>query len=110
MRRLHPAADAHWIAALCALALVGALTAAVPVVAILAVTLTPDPAPRPYRAAEKPLDLRGFGPALRAIYEVAFAIGILAAVVAASSLAVRFSPCPQCRAPAAALGCPGARP
>jgi hypothetical protein len=66
------------------------VTAAAPVVTVLAITGAPAPSGQPYQAPESPLDLRGFGGAVLITYQAAYAISILAVVVAAGSLVVRF--------------------
>jgi hypothetical protein len=66
------------------------VTAAAPVASVLAITLAPESSRRPYRSAENPLDLRGFGGAVQVTYQLAYAVGILAVMVAAASLVVRF--------------------
>jgi hypothetical protein len=65
-------------------------TAAAPVVFLLAVALAPQPLDQPYQGAENPLDLSGLGGGLLVSYQVAFAVTLLAVVVAAGSLVVRF--------------------
>jgi hypothetical protein len=66
------------------------VTAAAPVVGLLAITLAPRPFDQPYQGTENPLDLRGLRGALLVIYQVAFAVSNLAVLVGAASLVVRF--------------------
>ncbi|HEX8133800.1 MAG TPA: hypothetical protein VF880_10275, partial [Actinomycetes bacterium] len=66
------------------------LTAAAPVVSLLAITLAPHPFDRPYQAAENPLDLSGVDGAPLLVYQVGFAVTNLAVLVGAASLVVRF--------------------
>jgi hypothetical protein len=66
------------------------VTAAAPVVSLLAITLAPRPFDQPYQRTESPLDLSGLGGAPLVIYQLAFAITNLAVVVGAVSLVVRF--------------------
>jgi hypothetical protein len=65
------------------------VTVATPVVTVLVVTLS-GPAGGPVRRADSPLDLGVLDGRLRAVYQVAFAVMILANVVATASLVVRF--------------------
>jgi hypothetical protein len=66
------------------------VTAAAPVVGLLAITLAPRPFDRPYQGTENPLDLSGLSGVLLVIYQVAFAVSNLAVLVGAASLVVRF--------------------
>jgi hypothetical protein len=66
------------------------VTAATPVVLLLVVTLGPGPGDRVAQAVDSPLDLRAFDGGLLIAYRVAFAVTIIAVVVAAASLVVRF--------------------
>ncbi|HEX2373781.1 MAG TPA: hypothetical protein VHO93_07340 [Actinomycetota bacterium] len=66
------------------------VTAAAPVVSLVAITLAPRPFDQPYQRTESPLDLSGLGGAPLVIYQLAFAITNLAVVVGAASLVVRF--------------------
>ncbi len=66
------------------------VTAAAPVVSVLAITLASAPLGQPHQAVENPLDFRGFGDAVLVTYQAAYAVSILAVVVAAGSLVVRF--------------------
>jgi hypothetical protein len=54
------------------------------------VTLVPKPDPRRIVPVDSPLDLHAFDGALLVAYQAAFAVGIIAFVVAAASLVVRF--------------------
>jgi hypothetical protein len=64
------------------------VTAATPVVLLLVVTL--GPGDRVAQAVDSPLDLQAFDGGLLIAYRVAFAVTIIAVVVAAASLVVRF--------------------
>jgi hypothetical protein len=66
------------------------ITAAVPPALLLVVTLGPWPAGRPVQAFDSPLDLRALDGGLVAVYLAAFAVVIIALVLAAGSLVVRF--------------------
>jgi hypothetical protein len=66
------------------------VTAATPVVLLLVVTLGPGPGDRVAPAVDSPLDLQAFDGGLLIAYRVAFAVTIIAVVVAAASLVVRF--------------------
>jgi hypothetical protein len=66
------------------------VTAATPVVLLLVVTLGPRPGDRRVQAVDSPLDLHAFGGVLLVAYRAAFAVTIIAFVVAAASLVVRF--------------------
>jgi hypothetical protein len=66
------------------------VTAAAPVVSLLAITLAPHPFDRPHQAAENPLDLSGVDGAPLLVYQVGFAVANLAVLVGAASLVVRF--------------------
>jgi len=66
------------------------VTAATPVSLLLVVALAPKASDTPHLATENPLDLRGLGGAVLVANQVAFAVAILAVVVAAGSLVVRF--------------------
>jgi hypothetical protein len=61
-----------------------------PAAVLIIVAVLPEPVPRPYRPAEDPLDLRGFGPVLRTTYVTALAVGILIAAAAAAAMVIRF--------------------
>jgi hypothetical protein len=65
-------------------------TAATPVAVLVAVTLGHPPNGRPARALDSPLDLQMFDGWLLAAYRTAFAVVIVANVVATASLVVRF--------------------
>jgi hypothetical protein len=65
------------------------VTAATPVATLLVVTLLPRPGGRLARGVESPLDLDALDGALRVAYQAAFAVTIIAVVVAAASLVVR---------------------
>jgi hypothetical protein len=66
------------------------VTAATPVALLLVVTLLPRPAGRRAQAIDSPLDLHALDGGLLVAYQAAFAITIIALVVAAASLVVRF--------------------
>ena len=66
------------------------ITAAVPPTLLLAVTLGPWPPDRPVQAFDSPLDLRALDGGLVVLYQAAFAVTIIALVVAAASLVGRF--------------------
>jgi hypothetical protein len=66
------------------------VSAAAPVVSLLAITLAPRPFDQPYQGTENPLDLSGLSGALLLIYQVTFAVSNLAVLVGATSLVVRF--------------------
>jgi hypothetical protein len=66
------------------------LTAATPIALLLTVALAPRPGDQPYRSPASPFDLHGYGGALLAAYQVAYAIILVAVAVAAASLVVRF--------------------
>jgi hypothetical protein len=66
------------------------VTAATPVGLLLVVALAPQASETPHLATENPLDLRDLGGAVLVANQVAFAVAILAVVVAAWSLVVRF--------------------
>jgi hypothetical protein len=66
------------------------ITAAVPPALLLVVTLGPWPAGRPAQAFDSPLDLRALDGGLVVAYLAAFAVVIIALVLAAGSLVVRF--------------------
>jgi hypothetical protein len=66
------------------------ITAATPVALLLVVTLVRTPTGRTAVAVDSPLDLRGFDGAVLVAYQAAFAVAIVAFVVAAASLVVRF--------------------
>jgi hypothetical protein len=66
------------------------VTAATPVALLLVVTLAPRPADRLVEAVDSPLDLQAFDGGLLVAYQAAFAVLIIAFVVAAASLVGRF--------------------
>jgi hypothetical protein len=66
------------------------VTAATPVGLLLVVAFAPKAAETPRLVTENPLDLRGLGGAVLVANQMAFAVAILAVVVAAWSLVVRF--------------------
>jgi len=66
------------------------ITAAVPPALLLAVTLGPWPPVRPAQAFDSPLDLRALDGGLVVAYQAAFAVTIIALVLAAASLVGRF--------------------
>jgi hypothetical protein len=66
------------------------VTAAAPVISLLAITLAPRPFDQPYQGTENPFDLSGLRGVLLVIYQVAFAVSNLAVLVGAASLVVRF--------------------
>jgi hypothetical protein len=66
------------------------VTAATPVALLLVVTLVPRPGDRLVQAVDSPLDLHAFGGVLLVAYQATFAVTIIAFVVAAASLVVRF--------------------
>ena len=63
---------------------------AVPVVFLLVVTVAPKPSPLHYRALDNPFDVDAFGGVVLVVDLLAQAVTILAMVVAAGSLVVRF--------------------
>jgi hypothetical protein len=63
---------------------------AVPVVFLLVVTVAPKPSPLHYRALDNPFDVYAFGGFVLVVDVLAQAVTILAMVVAAGSLVVRF--------------------
>jgi hypothetical protein len=63
---------------------------AVPVVFLLVVTVAPKPSPLHYRALDNPFDVDAFGGFVLVVDLLAQAVTILAMVVAAGSLVVRF--------------------
>jgi hypothetical protein len=66
------------------------ITAAVPPALLLTVTLGPWPPVQPAKAFDSPLDLRTLDGGLVVTYQAAFAVTIIALVVAAASLVGRF--------------------
>jgi hypothetical protein len=66
------------------------VTAAAPVISLLAITLAPRPFDQPYQGTENPFDLSGLRGVLLVIYQVAFAVSNLAVLVGAASLVMRF--------------------
>jgi hypothetical protein len=66
------------------------LTAATPIALLVTVALAPRPEDQRYQSPASPFDLHGYGGALLAAYQVAFAVIFGAVVVAAASLVVRF--------------------
>ena len=66
------------------------MTAATPVVLLLVVTLGSRPGDRAAQAVDSPLDLQAFDGGLLVAYQLAFAVAIIAFVVAAASLVARF--------------------
>ena len=66
------------------------VTAATPVALVLVVILAPRPADRLVEAVDSPLDLQAFDGGLLVAYQAAFAVLIIAFVVAAASLVGRF--------------------
>jgi hypothetical protein len=66
------------------------VAAVVPVVNLLVVTLAPKPSPGRYEAQDSPFDFDGFGGVVLVASQVTLAVTILAVVVAAGSLVVRF--------------------
>jgi hypothetical protein len=66
------------------------VTAAMPVALLLVVTLGPRPGDRPAQAVDSPLDLHALDGVLLVAYQAAFAVTIIAVVVAAASLVARF--------------------
>jgi hypothetical protein len=66
------------------------VTAATPVALLLVVTLMPRPSDRPAQAVDSPLDLHTLDGGPLVAYQAAFAVAIIAVVVAAASLVVRF--------------------
>ncbi len=66
------------------------VTAATPVALLLVVTLIPRPGDRLAQAADSPLDLHALDGGLLVAYQAAFAVTIIAFVVAAASLVGRF--------------------
>jgi hypothetical protein len=66
------------------------ITAAVPVVFLLVVTVTPKPSPSRYRALDSPFDLDAFGGVVLVVDLLAQAVTVLAVVLAAVSMVVRF--------------------
>jgi hypothetical protein len=61
-----------------------------PVALLLVVTLGPRPGDRPAQAVDSPLDLHALDGVLLVAYQAAFAVTIIAVVVAAASLVARF--------------------
>jgi hypothetical protein len=66
------------------------VTAATPVAVLLVVTLASRPGDRRVQPLDSPLDLHTLGGGVRLAYQAAFAVAIIALVVAAASLVVRF--------------------
>jgi len=66
------------------------VTAAVPVVLLVVVTLLPRPTAGPAQALDSPLDLHALDPGRLAAYQAAFVVAVVAFAVAAASLVVRF--------------------
>jgi hypothetical protein len=66
------------------------ITAAVPLAVLLAVTFGPWPPAQPAQAFDSPLDLRALDGGLAVAYQAAFAVTIVALVLAAASLVGRF--------------------
>jgi hypothetical protein len=66
------------------------VTAATPVALLLVVTLVSGPGDRVAQAVDSPLALHALDGGLLVAYRAAFAVGIIAFVVAAASLVVRF--------------------
>jgi hypothetical protein len=66
------------------------LTAATPIVLLVALPLVPNPADQPYHPPTSPFDLQGFSGALLVVYQLALSIILLAVAVAAASLVLRF--------------------
>ena len=66
------------------------VTAATPVALLLVVTLVPRPGDRLAQAVDSPLDLHALDGVLLVAYQAAFAVAIIAFMVAAASLVVRF--------------------
>ncbi len=66
------------------------VTAATPAALLLVVGLGPRPGDRLVQAVDSPLDLHAFDGVLLVAYRAAFALAIIAFVVAAASLVVRF--------------------
>jgi hypothetical protein len=66
------------------------VTAATPVALLLVLTLIPGPGDRRADAVDSPLDLHALDGAQLVAYQAAFAVAIIAFVVAAASLLVRF--------------------
>jgi hypothetical protein len=66
------------------------VTVASPVAALLVVTLLRSPGDRLAQAVDSPLDLHALDGGLLVAYQAAFAVAIIANVVAAASLVVRF--------------------
>jgi hypothetical protein len=66
------------------------ITAAVPVVFLLVVTVTPKPSPSRYQALDSPFDLDAFGGVVLVVDLLAQAVTVLAVVLAAVSMVVRF--------------------
>jgi hypothetical protein len=66
------------------------VTAATPVALLLVVTVAPNPSPQPSQAVDNPLDLHAVSGVLLVANQAAFAITIIAFVVAAASLVLRF--------------------
>ncbi len=66
------------------------VTAATPVAVLLVVTLVPRPAGRLVQAVDSPLDLHALDGVRLVAYRAAFTVAIIALVVAAASVVVRF--------------------
>jgi len=66
------------------------VTAAVPVAFLVVVTVAPKPSPWRYQALDSPFDFDAFGGVVLVVDLVAQAVTVLAMVVAAGSLVVRF--------------------
>src|SRR6266704_3123196 len=66
------------------------VTVATPVALLLVVTLMPRPGDRLVQAVDSPLDLHAFDGVLLLAYQAAFAVAIIAFMVAAVSMVVRF--------------------
>jgi hypothetical protein len=66
------------------------ITAAVPVIFLLVVTVTPKPSPSRYQALDSPFDLDAFGGVVLVVDLLAQAVTVLAVVLAAVSMVVRF--------------------
>jgi hypothetical protein len=66
------------------------LAAGAPAVLLAAMALAPRPPDRRYRGVDNPFDLRPFEGALLGAYQAALAVAVLAVLVGAGSLVVRF--------------------
>jgi hypothetical protein len=66
------------------------ITAAVPAAFLLVVSVAPKPSPMGYQALDSPFDFDAFGGVVLVVDQLAQAVTVLAVVVAAGSLAVRF--------------------